>query len=80
MDSAVLMDFVFDDDEMLELQPILIGVVILGAEQVRVQKKIRTPDPSRAASNSSQIMSLHHRLSFARAMMTVLSSPQWDLM
>jgi hypothetical protein len=57
MDSAVLVDFVFDDDEVMELQAILVGVVILGP-QVRIQKN-RIPDPhdsTYAAPNTSQTL------------------------
>ena len=38
MDAALLTELVFDDDEMLELQAILVGVLALGAEHVRLQK------------------------------------------
>ena len=84
MDSAILMDFVFDDDEMLELQAIRAGVVTLSTETNPRPKKVASlilhHSTTYAASNSSQIMSLHHGLGFARVTMTVLSSPQWDLM
>jgi hypothetical protein len=46
MDAAVLAELVFDDDEMLELQAILVGVLALGAEHVRLQKN-RLRNPSR---------------------------------